>query len=228
MPKNVDRKLCLDEVKINIERENIFSLRNAVRGLSDYSKIFLSNVSNHYPALNIVKDLSLKHRIKLLISLEPKMEKYEDVFIDIFKLRNAIDHSDSEYEKKSKLLKLLDSLNEIEKFYEIELLPSLENLSAKGKFLQDLKIANELVSQLGKYAKTPFYSGSMTYNEVCDKLNNFTQFAEGIDNKHDGLIHDKRVDLRDFQITLRNYITESQDSMDWEEAQIIMEQIQGK
>jgi hypothetical protein len=116
MSNKGDRQLCLDEVRLNLERQNIFSSRNAVRGLSDYSKIFLSDMSNHYPVLNIVKDLSLKHRIKLLISLEPKIKKYEKVFLEISHLRNTIDHSDTEHGKLDKLVKLLNSVQKIEKF----------------------------------------------------------------------------------------------------------------
>jgi hypothetical protein len=33
-------------------------------------------------------------------------------------------------------------------------------------------------------------------SEVCDKLDEFHQFAEKIDGKHDGLLNDKKVDHR--------------------------------
>ena len=228
MLKDIDRKKCLEEIRINIERKNIFSLRNAVLGLYDYSMIFLADISNHYPVLNIVKNLQLNHRIMLLVTLEPKLEKYNDVFFKINKLRNIITHNERKYEEHGKLLKLLHSLEEIEKFYEHEFLQSLKKLSAKDKFLQDLKTAEELVAELGKYENTFFYSCPMDYKECIDKLFDFRQIAEGINTKHDSFLNDKRVDLRDFLIILRNSISDSQEELNWQEAQIISDQIRGK
>jgi hypothetical protein len=224
----LDRKVYLNEAKFEIERNNISSLRNAVRSLADYSRILLSEMADYYPALTVVKELPIKHRVKLLVLTEPLLEKFEDSFLEIYDFRNAVDHDDKKYLGKERLEKLLESFTELETIYEKELKLLLRNSSPKSKFLKDLMIAKELIGQLEDYKRWGFYAGELSFEEVNTMLNAFTEFGESVDAKGNELINDKRVDLRDFQITLKNYLKESDAALEWERAQIFYEEMTGK
>jgi len=193
--------------------------------LADFSRILLEEIGYYHPGYQIVRNLSIKQRYKLLYTLVPDLLTFDNFFMDIDEIRNKVEH-DLFIPDANKVLTLLYDAKQLKTIFDDKILPSLTNIdrTSREKLQNEWQVIVNLVDILYRYPQQ-FISNSQY---IDSQIKEFQTIISRIDELSSEAVNEARINLRDLQRTIEASIVDSKDVMEWESAQEHLDQLRGK
>jgi hypothetical protein len=196
----IDRQECIDAAE-KLAHGNNIDRRNAARSIADYCRIILNEIGNYHSGYVFVKDLSIKHRYRLLSAAIPELLTFEELFETIDKLRINVDHNDKAIPSINELEILIKDMKTLNQIYEKKIYLDLKkrDISPYQKLLEDWNIVLNLYDNLDNYL---FYD-KQSFNDIVNLVRNYFPIAKRFKELDDQTITHTRIDLLNLQIDLR-------------------------
>lgn len=220
------RNECLQAVEDCLAKPELIYRRNAVRCLADFARLTFAEIGSYYSGYQVVKDLSITKRFRLMASVIPEILPFERLFKGIEEERNKVDHHDEYTPKIEELRSLTNDAKKFQEVFESKVVPHLSKLARtpKERFAEEWKIMPPLIKALKEYDGW----GSASYDSVREEVEHLESIIAKIDEVAEDAIQEARIKLRDLQNKITAQIESAEADMEWEIGQMEYERWAGK
>lgn len=217
---------CLEAAEDCLKHNKPIYLRNCIRCLADFARVAFAEVALHYTGYQVVKDLPITKRFRLLSSVLPEIVPFEKMFKDIEKSRNKVDHHDDHIPNKEQLAALIIRTNDFQEIFESKVIPRLNELgnTPKEKLREEWKITMPLIEAL----KQNEGWGEVDYYSVKEEIENIQSILSRLNAINEGAIQETRMRLRELQNNIMTQLDSAEADKNWERGQADYGQWSGK